>query len=136
MGFFNGRPKRQPTLVPSDALLELDEIGRKVFTRSEPVPTATTFIVPALKTAGMPQSGSREWSEFQDRFYAELLSAASSQGGWAYAGAFHVACDWNFQTNNEDFRAIMNHALRFLKEAGVPSERIPSFAIPRWNEVS
>lgn len=135
MGFFSGRPKQQASLIPESALGQLDQIGREVFSDGAVVPTATAFIVPALKAAGMPQSGSPEWSEFQDRFYSELRSAASSQGDWAYPGAFHVACDLNFQTSNDHFRAILEHALRTLKSSGVPVSRIPSFAVPYWNDL-
>lgn len=116
-------------------IARLPEVGRATFGSSPTYIDVSEFYLPAFLEAGTPRDDPG-WSAFVDKFVAELNDASLRQGGWASAGAFHVAKDF---VKSEDWSKVslvelMDRALAFLVDAGTDGSSIPMFALPRWNE--
>ena len=144
MGLFSGNRRRKPTsekrIVALAAMSRLPDVGRAAFENPlqlwSPQLDVGDFYLPGLEAIGFVSDGD-SWSAFVDQFVAELDAGAAQFGGWAYAGAFYVAKDL---VKVEDWQkplliALMDRGLEFLIGAGVESQVIPFFAIPRFREL-
>lgn len=123
-------------LISPKLILNLDHVGRTVFTGGGAYIDVSEYYLSGFLAAGTP-TDDPAWSVFVERFVGELNEAARAQGGWASAGAFHVAKDF---VKSDDWSKgslveLMDLALKFLMSAGVDGSRIPLFAIPRWNQI-
>jgi hypothetical protein len=140
VGLFSRGKQRQHAsagqIIPPHLIERLAEVGQAQFGTPHTYVDVSGFYLPGFEAAGFPTEGPA-WDAFVDQFVAELNSGADRQGGWANAGAFHVAKDF---VKSEDWTrpnlvALMDRGLRFLVGAGVGGEVIPNFAYERYSEL-
>jgi hypothetical protein len=82
---------------------------------------------------GWPSPGTPGWPVFVDSFLDELVVGAEPAGEWGIVGAFHVARDLlGSDLSSQRYVDLVDRALSFLREAGVPSAALPPFVLARW----
>lgn len=137
MGFFSRRTSSGSSLplITPDLRARLGEVGRTKYLAHRYV-DASPFYLPAFLAAGPPEPGP-ETQRFAERLYSELNRASAELGGWAAAGAFYVAMDFDVPAEpaSGDFGQLMDRALTFMAGAGVGGLDIPMFAMSRWSEI-
>jgi hypothetical protein len=139
MGLFSRKRGDRPTgrIIPPAVARRLPAIGQAIFHEGQLGLDVTDFYLPSFLAAGAPNPGTPGWDDFTDRFLDELLTGARAGGGWGAAGALYVAKDFVSadDISNPRFQRIVDDALTFMAHAGVPSVRIPMFAMQRWREI-
>lgn len=123
-------------LIPGHMVAQLPAVGESAFGSSPAYRDVSEYYLQAFLDAGTPTEDPA-WSAFVDQFLDELDEASRRLGGWATAGAFHVAKDF---VKSEDwvkprFIEIMDRALEFLVTVGADGSTIPMFAQQRWIEL-
>lgn len=129
---------REARVVPTSLVPELASIGYAVFGTKPPrYPDVSGYYLSAYEAAGSPLRGSEVWDSFVTKFADELNDGAASAGGWAPAGAFHVARDFVSPEgwSNASLRVLMDRGLIMLLSAGHDGSMIPPFAASRWAEL-
>lgn len=133
-----GRP-----LISDVGRAELARIGQVMFgpPYSAPSPRIVTpdgsdYYLHAAEVLGfMPVPSSPAWAPYEDRLCEELVAVVEEAGGgWAWAGALVVASDMHLSSRNPSYLSVLDRALAFVRDAGVPYELIPRFAFDRWVE--
>lgn len=128
---------RAHSIIPGHLGSRLSDVGKQVFASQTPYVDVSDYYLAGFLAAGAPTEDP-EWSRFVDQFVEELVSMATTGGGgWATAGAFHVAKDF---VKGEDWSKpnlvqLLDSALRFLVSVRADPSRIPNFAMPRWMQI-
>jgi len=143
MGFLSKSGQSKPQLISAEGRAALARNGQIVFGppypggQRLPTPSGGDYFLHATRVLGtipLPDGGP-EWTAYEDRMCAELLTAVKSAGGgWAWGGALVVAGDMQPRSRNPNYLDVLDRALAFLCEAGVPSAMIPRYALDRWHE--
>ena len=139
MGLFARNSQRSETtavqIIDPESMGRLPAIGLAIFGTPPQIVDVSGLYLPGFLAAGSPIEGPA-WDRFVCQFLAELSAIANPDGGWASAGAFHVAKDFvkSEDWTRPEFVALMDHALEFLANAGVDASVIPNFALSRFNE--
>lgn len=139
MGLFSrsaGNAPEPASVISTATLARLPEVGRTIFGTPPAYVDVSDFYLPGFQAAGFPTSGAA-WDAFVERFITDLTAGAANIGGWAEAGAFHVARDF---VKSEDWAkpslvALMDRGLRFLISVGTDRSSIPNFALRRFDEL-
>lgn len=119
------------SVVPASELARLGQVGRSVYVEGGFV-DVSSFYLGSFQKLGLPTG------QFAERLVADLAAgAAAAPDEWAYAGALHVAVD--FDGPNVATRprgdALIDQALKVLADQGVGGDRIPMFLMSRWGEI-
>jgi len=128
--------RKKAGIISSEVLRSLPEVGKTVFSSPPSYVDVSDFYLSGFIAAGSP-TDDPGWSSFVDQFVDELTHASTQTGGWATAGAFHVAKDF---VKSEDWAKqslvdLMDRALIFLVEVDADPGSIPNFAMSRWTEL-
>ena len=134
VGFFSlGRKESNSQVVPTAELARLAAVGYAVFSEGQFV-DVSGFYLPGLQAFSTDRAG---LDAFFDRLVSDLSRSADESGGWALAGALHVAKDFQGARAelNPRFCDLADRALAFMASAGVPGSKIPPFLYERWAAV-
>lgn len=138
------RPSPRPSagssarLIPANLIAQLPAVGSDIFGSVPPrYRDVSDYYLPGFQRAGNPNPGSAGWDSFAAQFVDELNAGAAAAGGWASAGAFHVARDFVLPEDwaKPNLRTLMDSALSFLSSVGHDGSMIPPFAAGRWAEI-
>ncbi len=119
-------------VVPAAERARLAQVGRAVYAEGGFVDVSgfylETFLQLGLST-----------DQFAERLAADLVAgAAAASDEWAFPGALYVAIDFdgaNLATRAAG-DALIDPALRVLAGRGVGGDRIPSFLMSRWSDIT
>lgn len=125
-------------VIPASELDQLAVVGRAIYLDGRRLGAeyvnVSGFYMPGFLAAGAPEPGSEAYDTFVDRFLSELVDSAYVTGGWALAGALHVAVDFLADhMSYPSFVELADAALTFMATANVSDSFIPTFLLPRWN---